>query len=140
MAFWMSIEVIDGQFSASSWQDANGDALTEAALSHGAVDWSWHRHNWGVVFEVAFEDEAAWERYRASAAVNWALERVPDPVTGVIIYRGRGGSAGSRDPRKPRPIVGSGAASLPVPFELFTDDEVIRLLGEPDRRLLTVGA
>ena len=112
---WMSIEVIDGAFGAGKWADAHADNLIEAALRHDASDWGWHRHPWGVVFEVEFSDEAAWERYRISPAVQAALEDVPDPVFGLIIYRGRGGSSGTRNPRRPRPLSGAGAAEVPIP-------------------------
>ncbi|HEX4979304.1 MAG TPA: hypothetical protein VFV35_04495 [Acidimicrobiales bacterium] len=112
---WFSIEVLDGATSASSWADARGDALVEQSLLAGSRDWEWHRTRWGVVFEVAFDDEEAWERFRALPGVIAALDAVPDPVSGLIIYRGRGGSAGRRDPRKPKPLAGSGAASLPLP-------------------------
>lgn len=115
---WMSIEVIDGAFGAGRWADAHADSLIEAALRHDASDWEWHRHPWGVVFEVEFDNQAAWERYRGSPAVIAALERVPDPVFGLIIYRGRGGSSGNRDPRRPRPLSGAGAAELPIPEQL----------------------
>jgi hypothetical protein len=117
VGLWMSIEVFDGAFGASSWADANGDRLVETALSHGALDWSWHRCSWGVIFEVAFPDETTWERFRASPAVEAALDSVPDPVTGLIVYRGRGGSSGARQPRRPRPLVGVGAAALPLPVD-----------------------
>ena len=123
---WMSIEVIDGAFGAGRWADAHADTLIEAALRHDASDWGWHRHTWGVVFEVEFADEAAWDRYRQSAAVRSALEDVPDPVFGLIIYRGRGGSAGTRSPRKPRPLIGAGAAELPLPESV---EEVLGALG-----------
>ena len=114
----MSIEVIDGAFGAGRWADAHADSLIEAALRHDASDWEWHRHPWGVVFEVEFADEAAWERYRQSQSVVTALEHVPDPVFGLIIYRGRGGSSGTRHPRRPRPLIGAGAAELPIPESL----------------------
>jgi hypothetical protein len=118
MAMWMSIEVFDGDFyPASSWADAFGDSIVEAAVSGGASDWSWQPTSWGVVFEVAFEDEDAWERFRASLAVRVALESVPNPVNGVLVYKGRGGSAGAARGRKPRPMTGSGAAALPLPLE-----------------------
>ena len=84
---WMSIEVLDGAFSANRWADAHGDSLVEAALSHGVMDWSWHRHSWGVVFELLFADEVEWERFRSSTAVQAALDAVPDPVSGLIVYR-----------------------------------------------------
>lgn len=117
----MSIEVFDGTFAASHWVEAYGDSLVEAALSEGAQDWSWHRGTWGVVFEVAFVDEAAWERFRARLSVQTALDAVPDPVSGLIIYRGRGGSSGAGLPRRPRPLIGSGAAALPLPADPLDD-------------------
>ena len=140
--YWMSIEVIDGAFPASRWADAHGDSLVEAALSSGALDWAWHRHSWGVVFEVAFTDEEAWERYRALHGVGAALDAVPDPTFGLIISRGRGGSAGTRDPRRPPHRSGSGAAALPLPrpdlFDLFDDDLWSVLPADIERRRLAI--
>lgn len=136
--FWMSIEVLDGSTSgAGSWAEAWGDNLVENALSSGAVDWNWHRTTWGVIFEVAFADEEAWDRYRESLGVQVALDAVPDPVGGLIVYKGRGGNSGTRKPRKPRPLIGSGAAALPVPLE----DEWFDFHTAPEdpRRLLVVG-
>jgi hypothetical protein len=115
--YWMSIEVFDGRFSASSWSEAWGDQLVENALFSGAVDWNWNKSSWGVIFEVAFADEAAWERYRDSMPVQTALDSVPDPVSGLIVYRGRGGNSAAGKPRKPRPLIGSGAAALPLPLD-----------------------
>lgn len=136
--FWMSIEVFDGTFPASSWQESFGDSLVESALGHGAVDWNWDRHTWGVIFEVAFEDEQAWDRFRDSLTVRTALDAVPDPVSGLIVYKGRGGSAGRSQPRKPKPLSGSGAASLPMP-ELFDDDAIEQLFRDAlERRVLTL--
>lgn len=111
----MSIEVLDGQFSASSWKLGYGDALTEAALTHGGEYWEWHEHSWGVVFEVAFPSEEQWEIYRDLPAVRAALDAVPDPVNGLLIYRGRGGSSGRVEPRPHRPITGAGEMELPEP-------------------------
>jgi len=135
--YWMSIEVLDGVFGASSWAESWGDQLAQAALSHGAVDWSWHRHSWGVVFEVAFTDEAAWDRFRASPGVQAALDGVPDP-SAVVVYRGRGGSAGTHEPRRPRPLVGSGAAALPIPFDPIEDEEWSVFSGDIERRRLAL--
>ena len=117
MAVWYSIEVFDGSSSASVWAEAHGDLLMEAALSTGALDWTWHDHGWGVAFEVAFADTATWEAYRALAAVRGALDAVPDPLTGLIVYRGRGGGAASPRPRRPRPLIGAGSAALPLPWD-----------------------
>ena len=134
---WFSIEVLDGGFGASSWADAHGDALVERALLDGAVDWQWHTTRWGVVFEVAFADEEAWERFRAETSVQAALERVPDPISGLIIYKGRGGSSGKRDPRRPRPLIGSGSAALPLPeFDWLSGPE---LTLPAERRVLIAG-
>lgn len=122
VACWYSIEVLDGMSSASLWAEAYGDALIEGALSTGATDWSWHRHSWGVVLELEFEDEAAWEAFRRLAPVGAALDAVPDPLTGLIVYPGRGGSSAKPEPRRPRPLVGSGSAALPLPWELDSEE------------------
>jgi len=122
VALWMSLEIFDGQGSASSWAAAYGDSLTQAALSGGALDWAWHTHSWGVIFEVAFADEEAWERFCQSAAVRAALDAVPDPVHGLLVYRGRGGSSSRPAPRRPRPFAGAGAASLPLPTDPLWDE------------------
>ncbi len=42
-----------------------------------------------------------------------ALDAVPDPVNGLLVYRGRGGGAGARHPRKPKPAPSASAVSLP---------------------------
>jgi hypothetical protein len=117
MAEWYSIEVFDGATSAALWSEAHGDPLLESALSAGARDWCWHRHSWGTVLELKFEDARSWEFWRSLAQVQAALDSVPDPVSGLIIYRGRGGSSGSSRPRRPRPLLGSGSAALPLPWE-----------------------
>lgn len=139
MSSWYSIEVFDGATPASVWAEAYRDALMETALTHGATNWSWHRHTWGVVFEVCFDDEAAWESFTGLPAVVAALDAVPDPVTGLIVYKGRGGSSGASFHRKPRPLVGSGSAALPLPWDLGLDDLLsVSSLGLP--RPTLVGA
>src|SRR2546429_567841 len=99
----MSIEVLDGQFSAGPLAEGPGGKRVQAAVLPGAVDWTLHHHRWGVVLELSFTDEQQWERFRADAAVEAALDAVPDP-DGVLIYRGRGGSSSPREPRRPRPM------------------------------------
>ena len=116
MAEWFSIEVIDGSSSGRLWADAHGDALIWLAQEHGATDWHSEHHSWGVVLELELPDELAWERYLATTGVRAALDAAPSPA-GALTYRGRGGSSGARQPRRPRPIVGAGAAALPVPVE-----------------------
>lgn len=122
MSAWYSIEVFDGATSASVWAEAYRDVLMETAITHGAADWSWHRHTWGVVFEVSFESDVEWEGFANLAVVQAALDAVPDPVTGLIVYRGRGGSSGASFPRRPRPLTGSGSAALPLPWILSNDE------------------
>jgi hypothetical protein len=99
--------------TADRWRESWGSALVEAAISHGAQDWDWHRTPWGMVFEVAFEQWDVWSVFRQLPVVVAALDATPDPVNGVMIYPGRGGSANSRVPRRPRPITGGGAAPVP---------------------------
>jgi len=115
MAEWWSIEVLHGEFSAFRWQEQHDDALIEAALTNGATDGSWHAEHWGVVFEICFENEQQWDSFRSLPAVCAALDSVPDPVSGLLIYHGRGGTAGTRTPRRPKPTPGAEAISLPEP-------------------------
>lgn len=112
----MSVEVHDGRFAAGRWADAHGDSLVENALGHGALEWRWRRFDWGVVLELCFADEEAWDRFRASPAVEAALDAVPDAVSGLRIRRGWGGGSSAREPRRPRPLAGAGAAALPLPL------------------------
>jgi hypothetical protein len=64
---------------------------------------------------VLFDSDQQWEAFRALPAVRSALDGVPDPVNGLIIYRGRGGGAGPRKPRRPKPAPGASAMALPEP-------------------------
>jgi hypothetical protein len=112
---WWSIEVLNGALSAARWKDAYSSSLIESAISNGAVEWVWHEHRWGVVLEVAFTDERQWAVFRDLPGVRAALDAVPDRVNGLLVYRGRGGSAGVPAPRRPRPQAGAGAIALPEP-------------------------
>jgi hypothetical protein len=126
MAEWWSVEVFHGEIQAASrWKESYGSALTESAVSSGAVDWAWIEHRYGVVLEVCFPDDAQWEAFHALPVVRAALDAVPDPVNGLLVYRGRGGGSGARSPRRPRPTAGAGAVELPEPmrekvFDLVT--------------------
>jgi hypothetical protein len=117
MAEYWSIEVFDGEIPASQWKQAFSASLVEAAISNGAYDWSWIENRWGVVFEACFTEDARWEAFRALPVVRAALDAVPDPVNGLLIYRGRGGASGASSPRRPRPVPSAGAVSLPEPAE-----------------------
>ncbi|MEU5879136.1 hypothetical protein [Spirillospora sp. NPDC047279] len=112
---WWSIEVFDAEVSAARWRDAHQELLVESALTNGAVDWHWHAHSWGVVFEIAFTDEDHWTTWRALPGTRAALDAVPDPVNGLVVYRGRGGSSGTPVPRRPRPAPGAAALELEPP-------------------------
>jgi hypothetical protein len=113
VAQWWSIEILHGDVSAFGWQEQHDSALIEAALTNGARDGEWHADQWGVVFEVLFGTEAQWEAFRALPAVRAALDAVPDPVNGLLIYRGRGGGPGAREPRRPKPAPSAGHVSVP---------------------------
>jgi hypothetical protein len=118
MAEWWSIEVFSGdKLPASQWRYAYEDALTEAAVTHGALYWDWYDSQYGVVFEVCFATDEQWAAFRQLPTVRGALDAVPDPVSGLLIYRGRGGAAGSRNPRKPRPAPGAAALELDEPVQ-----------------------
>jgi hypothetical protein len=127
---WWSIEVLDGpRGPAHVWRDSLGNALTEAAITHGAYRWQWHTQVWGVLFEIAFRTDEAWAAFRALPVVSAALDAVPDPAHGLFVYPGRGGSSGAAHPRHPRPIVGGGAAEAPIP----EDREFVTLTGSSSR-------
>ncbi len=113
----MSIEVVDGEFPASLWAEAHADGLIESALLHGATDWRFHHLRWGVVLELAFPDEDAWNRFRVRPAVVATLDVETSALYGLLVYRGWGGSSSPREPRRPRPRAGAGAAALPLPVE-----------------------
>jgi hypothetical protein len=115
MAEWWSIEVLHGEFSAFQWQDSYDSELIEAALTNGALDGSWHADRWGVAFEVCFETAEEWEAFRALPVVRAALDSVPDPVNGLLIYRGRGGTSAAGKPRRPRPAPSASAMALSEP-------------------------
>jgi hypothetical protein len=125
MAEWWSIEVFDAeQLPARRWKEAHQDALTEAAITHGATSWEWHEHQYGVVFEVLFDNDEQWEAFRELAAVRTALDAAPDPVNGLLVYKGRGGGAGPRKPRKPKPAPSAQAVELPEPEQ----EAIVQLL------------
>jgi hypothetical protein len=115
MADWWSIEVLHGEMSAFRWQEQHDSVLIEAALTNGAIDGSWHAGSWGVALEVLFESEQQWQAFRNLPAVRAALDAVPDPVSGLLIYRGRGGGSDARNPRRPKPAPAASAVSLSEP-------------------------
>ncbi|MCU1667965.1 MAG: uncharacterized protein JWP40_892 [Blastococcus sp.] len=112
---WITVEVFDGGIPAAAWAHAWHDRLIEAAVTGGAVFWDEHEHRWGVVLELAFADEHQRDGFRQAPVLLAALDAVPDPVNGVLVYPHRGGGSGSRQPRRPRPVHITDAAALPAP-------------------------
>lgn len=110
--YW-SVEVRHGWFSAERWRESHGESLFEMAVTHGARDWDWVEQPWGLVFEVGFRDPEGWLRFRALPGVQAVLDAVPDPINGLYVYPGRGGSSGAPLPLHPRLPMGAGAAPLP---------------------------
>ena len=106
-----------------------------------AGDGAWHADRWGVLFEVLFDTEQQREAFRSSPVVQAALDAVPDPVNGLLIYRGRGGGAGAREPRRPKPAPDSAAVSLPGPAdEPYLDRAAASTPAATDIRPATAGA
>ena len=133
MAEWWSIEVFSGdKLPASGWRYAYEDELTEAAITHGALYYEWHDTEYGVIFEVLFPGDAQWDAFRDLPAVRAALDGVPDPVHGLIIYRGRGGAAGETKPRKPKPAPGAAALELEEPRRRVRLPRRLKYNGEDD--------
>ncbi|MGV1009869.1 MAG: hypothetical protein ACOYBY_14855 [Dermatophilaceae bacterium] len=130
MEYW-TIEVLDGAFSALRWRDSHGDALVEAAQTNRVLDWQWTEHPWGVALELGLAEEAQWVHFRALPAVQAALDAVPNPGAGLLVYQGRGGANGAQVPRLPRPAPAAGSAALPVPPERVDLNVATRLEPAP---------
>jgi hypothetical protein len=111
MAEWLTIEVFDGEFfPAASWWRAHGQVLQEAAYTNRALDVVQHEHRWGVVVEVLFDEDSHLAGFRELPAVLAVLDAVPDKMSGLLVYRGRGGGGAALVPSKPRPVLSSAAA------------------------------
>ncbi len=128
---WLTVEVFDGDrpvagLTAAAWARAWQDRIVEAAVTGGAVFWDEHEHSWGVVLEFTFPEEHQRDAFRRSPLLRAALDAVPDPVSGVLVYPHRGGGSGVPQPRQPRPIALGGAAALPQP-----EPEVLLRGGDP---------
>jgi hypothetical protein len=114
---WWSIEVRDGVLPAQRWKDGYGETLLEAAITHGAKRWEWTLMPGGVLLELGFREVEDWDRFRDLPVVTAALDATPDPVNGLYVYPGRGGSSTApSQPRKPRPM-GAGSVAMPMPVE-----------------------
>lgn len=115
VTYWLSIEVFDAEACADSWRRAHGRWLLEAAVTNGAGDWMWQDTAWGLVLEIEFTDHRRRDAFAGLPAVRAALDATPDPVHGLLVYPGRGGSAGAGVLRRPRPTPWAGHAALDVP-------------------------
>jgi hypothetical protein len=116
MAEWWSIEVFSSdKLPASRWRYAYEDELTEAVITHGALYYEWHDTQYGVILEALFSDDGEFREFCALPAVRAALDGVPDPVNGLLIYRGRGGASGGGKPRRPKPAPGAAALEAEEP-------------------------
>jgi hypothetical protein len=121
MAYWLTIEVQHGELPADAWRRAHEERLVEAAVTNGVKRWEWHSPGWGVILELKFRTEAERDAFRDLPAVVAALDAVPDPVFGLLVYPGRGGGSGAGKPRRPRPAPVAGAAEVPEPRAQFLD-------------------
>jgi hypothetical protein len=119
VAEWGSIEISGGDFAVSTWIRARGEEVIRTALEHGAHDWDWASRAWGVVLEFSFGDSLApdggWASFIDNPLVKAALDAVPDPINGLLLYPGRGGSCPALVPRRPKPAPVAAAAALPEP-------------------------
>ncbi|MFG1806454.1 hypothetical protein [Streptomyces sp. NPDC049040] len=117
---WWSIEVMDGEdgavHTATGWREAYAQTLTESLITNGASSWRWFGFSWGVVLEVAFTEEAAWDAWLALPGTQATLDAVPDPVRGLLVHRGHGGSSGAYVPRSPAVAPRADRAALPEPL------------------------
>src|SRR4029450_1026544 len=121
---WWSIEVFNGRSSAARWKDAHGEALVEAALTNGAVDWAWQEHRWGGGLGSRLPGvEWRWERFYGLPAVQAALDAAPDPVKGLLVHRGRvaARAAGCRVDRARWPGLGRWGCPSPTPMHSRSD-------------------
>lgn len=121
MAHWLTIEVQHGEIPADAWRRAHGERLVEAAVTNGAKRWEWHTPGWGVILELKFRTEEERNAFRDLPAVVAALDAVPDPVFGLLVYPGRGGGSGAGKPRRPRPAPVAGVAEVPEPRAQLLD-------------------
>jgi len=113
---WWTIEVLDAPGEpGTTWQAAYSDRLVEVALMHGVLEWTWVVRPWGVIVQLAFPDESDWLRFRATPSVAAALDAVPDPVSGLLVYPGLGGGSGAGVRRGPRPSPLRDGAAAPLP-------------------------
>jgi hypothetical protein len=143
---WLTVAVIDDiptndkpRVSARFWWENLGTRIVGAALQFSPQDFEVTFRSWGVVFEVSFANESLADAFRWSPAMHSVMEQLGSLRVEVTSGRG-GGTTRARLPRRPRPLLGSGAAELPIPSSRRFDDSdefyVGRGLGQLGRSLL----
>lgn len=144
MAEWWSIEISGGDFAVSTWIRARGEEVIRTALEHGAHDWDWVSRTWGVVLEFSFGDSLApaggWASFIDNPLVKAALDAVPDPINGLLLYPGRGGSSPALVPRRPKPAPSAAAAALPEPENLAVHGELVSAVSIGSSRAASTGS
>jgi hypothetical protein len=86
------------------------------------------------VFEVCFANDAFADAFRDSPAMHSVMEQLGSLRVEVTSGRG-GGTTRSRLPRHPRPLIGSGAAELPLPLDHHEEVHIGSLFMEPGHPL-----
>jgi hypothetical protein len=112
------MEILDAEHAgttAAAWRGAYAQTLAESLVTNGAAAWKWFEFSWGVVLEVAFADERGWLDWRSLPGTQAALDAVPDPLRGLLVHRGHGGSSGGYVPRAPRIAPAADSVALPEP-------------------------
>ncbi len=120
---WLTVAVMDDiptsdapRVSARLWWENLGTRLVGAALQFSPQDFEVIFRSWGVVFEVSFANQSLADAFRASAAMHSVMEQLGSLRVEVTTGRG-GGTTRARLPRHPRPLLGSGAAAIPLPLD-----------------------
>jgi hypothetical protein len=138
---WLTVAVIDNiptddapRVSARLWWENQGMRMVGAAVQFSAQDFKITFRSWGVVFEVCFANDLLADAFRDSAAMQSVMEQLGSLRVEVTSGRG-GGTTRSRLPRRPRPLLGSGAAELPLPLEEYEEIRAGSVFVEPGHAL-----
>jgi hypothetical protein len=138
---WLTVAVIDDiptndapRVSARLWWENLGMRMVGAALQFSPQDFEVTFRTWGVVFEVSFASDAFATAYRESPAMLSVLEQLGSLRVEVTSGRG-GGTTRARLPRRPRPLLGSGAAELPLPLDEYHQIHAGGVFVEPGHAL-----
>lgn len=111
MRYEISLEIADGWL----WADVHFDRLVRVAAGLGSGVWRRVDRGWGVVLELDFPDEREYLLWRASPAVQAAIEAVAERM---YVRRGWGGADGDWAPGRCPPLSGCEGAAIDVPREL----------------------